>query len=56
MYPEWIQEQLDKLPHQPQAAEARLLRYLAARFDRIDAKLDRIGLALDRLLALCESE
>ncbi|HUC87291.1 MAG TPA: hypothetical protein VMR75_03140 [Candidatus Saccharimonadales bacterium] len=62
VYPEWIQEQLDKIAHQPRTAagdagrrqtmalaaiESRIISYLAYRLDRLEAKIDR-------LLAYCE--
>lgn len=62
MYPEWIQEQLDKISrhgrtpggdarrHQIMALaaiESRIIRYISYRFDRLEAKIDR-------LLAYCE--
>jgi hypothetical protein len=63
MYPEWIQEQLDKISrygrtpsgdakHQIMALaaiESRIIRYISYRLDRLEAKIDR-------LLAYCEGE
>jgi hypothetical protein len=64
IYPEWIQEQLDTISHLQRARaagsdrrynlalaaiEARIVRYIGYRLDRLEAKIDR-------LLAFCESE
>lgn len=55
MYPEWIQEQLDKLFEQPTpvreppVVDHRIIQYVSYRLNRIEAKIDR-------LLAFCEGE
>ena len=63
-YPEWIQEQLDTISHLQRtrapgsdrrynlalaAIEARILRYIAYRFDCLEAKIDRV-------ISYCEGE
>ncbi len=52
MYPEWIQEQLDKIAAHPSpisderlavrlaAVESRIIHHLGRRFDRLEARLD----------------
>jgi hypothetical protein len=62
VYPEWIQEQLDKISPKSAASssgakhfqavtlaavERRIINYLAYRLDRLEAKIDK-------LLAYCE--
>ncbi|HUC20679.1 MAG TPA: hypothetical protein VMR98_04255 [Candidatus Polarisedimenticolaceae bacterium] len=61
MYPEWIQEQLDKIAAHSSsstderlairlaAVESRIIHHIGRRFDRLEAKLDY-------LVSFCETE